>query len=506
MFGGFRDAIVLLLCLPVLVACSNGPTSPEIVTLALDSPPTNLDPRIGVDAYSERLAQLLFNSLVRKGENSDILPDLAETWEIPDPTTYIFHLRGNVRFHDGSELTADDVVYTFKSILDGTVQTSKVGAYRLVDTIEALDPQTVRFTLTEPYAPFLWNLALPAIGIVPEGAGSDFSDQPIGSGPFVFDHYIRDSEIVLRSNRDYFGEPPKLDAVRFKIVPDAVVRALELRKGTVDIALNVLPADMIEALRQEPHLEVLNSEGTNAQYLAFNLEDPLFSDVRVRRAIAHAVDREAIVKYLWRNQARLSDSLLPPENWAYSSDVSRYDYDPELARSILDDAGYDQISFTYRTSTDPLGLLVAAVLQQQFKDLGIDMRIRSNEFATFFSDVLSGNFQMYSLRWIGGNNDPDIFDFVFHSDMFPPNGANRGHYRNPEVDRWIELARRETDTEIRKAYYADIQKTLSDDLPYVNLYYTNNVAVVNERIEGMKLYLAGDYEFLTEIRVRESSE
>ena len=506
MFGGFRHAIVLFLCLPVLVACSNGPTSPEIVTLALDSPPTNLDPRIGVDAYSERLAQLLFNSLVRKGENSEILPDLAETWEIPDPTTYIFHLRGNVRFHDGSELTADDVVYTFKSILDGTVQTSKVGSYRLVDTIEALDPQTVRFTLTEPFAPFLWNLALPAIGIVPEGAGSDFSDQPIGSGPFVFDHYIRDGEIVLRSNRDYFGEPPQLDAVRFKIVPDAVVQALELRKGTVDIALNVLPADMIEALREEPHLEVLNSEGTNAQYLAFNLEDPLFSDVRVRRAIAHAVDREAIVKYLWRNQARLSDSLLPPENWAYSSDVSRYAYDPELARSILDDAGYDQISFTYRTSTDPLGLLVAAVLQQQFKDLGIDMRIRSNEFATFFSDVLSGNFQMYSLRWIGGNNDPDIFNFVFHSDMFPPNGANRGHYRNPEVDRWIELARRETDTEIRKAYYADIQKTLSDDLPYVNLYYTNNVAVVNERIEGMKLYLAGDYEFLTEIRVRESSE
>ena len=132
MFGGLRHAIVLFLCLPVLVACSNGPTSPEIVTLVLDSPPTNLDPRIGVDAYSERLAQLLFNSLVRKGENSDILPDLAETWEIPDPTTYIFHLRGNVRFHDGSDLTADDVVYTFKSILDGTVQTSKVGAYRLL--------------------------------------------------------------------------------------------------------------------------------------------------------------------------------------------------------------------------------------------------------------------------------------------------------------------------------------------------------------------------------------
>jgi peptide/nickel transport system substrate-binding protein len=506
MCGGFRHLILVLVSTFCLLACSNGPSSPDIVTLALDGPPVNLDPRVGVDAYSERIDHLIFNSLVRKSDSSGILPDLAESWEIPDATTYIFHLRSNVRFHDGRELTADDVVYTFKSILDGTVQTSKLGTYRLVDTIEALDPQTVRFTLTEPYAPFLWNLALPAIGIVPEGAGTDFSDHPVGSGPFVFEHYVRDSEVVLRSNPDYFGEAPQLDAIRFKIVPDAVVRALELRKGTVDIVLNMLPADMVEALREESHLEVLNSEGTNAQYLAFNLEDPLFSDVRVRRAIAHAVDREAIVKYLWRNQARLADSLLPPENWAYSSDVSRYGYDPELARSILDDAGYDEISFTYRTSTDPLGLLVAAVLQQQFKDLRIDMQIRSNEFATFFSDVVSGNFQMYSLRWIGGNNDPDIFNLVFHSDMFPPNGANRGHYSNPEVDRWIELARRETDVEIRKAYYADIQKTLSDDLPYVNLYYTNNVAVVNKRIEGMKLYLAGDYEFLTQIRVRESAE
>ena len=228
---GFRNAALIVLATCILVACGNPLTHPDIVTLALDSAPINLDPRIGVDAYSERLDQLLFNSVVRTGENSEILPDLAESWEIPDPTTYVFHLKRNVRFHDGRPLTADDVVYTFTSILDGTVQTAKAGTYRLLDKVEALDPYTVQFTLTESYAPFLWNLALPAIGIVPEGAGSDFSDQPIGTGPFVFGHYIRDGEIVLRSNPDYFGESPQLEAVRFKIVPDAVVRALELRKG-----------------------------------------------------------------------------------------------------------------------------------------------------------------------------------------------------------------------------------------------------------------------------------
>ena len=503
MFRGF-EIVVLSLAVYMLGACGAGPTTPDVVTLALDIAPTNLDPRIGTDATSERLTQLIFNSLVRKDEASTVIPDLAETWEMPDPTTYVFYLREGVRFHDGRALTAHDVVYTFRTIMDGTVQTAKAGTYRIVEAVEAVDDWTVRFRLKEPFAPFLWNLSLGAIGIVPEGSGLEFSDHPIGSGPFVFEHYIRDGEVLLRANPDYFGERPELEAVRFKIVPDAVVRALELRKGTVDIALNVLPPDMVVALADEPHLEILNGDGTNYQYLAFNLEDPIFRDLRVRKAIAHAVDREAIVRYLWRDQARIADSLLPPGHWAYFDGISRYEYAPDQAKAILEAAGYQNLSFTYRTSQDSTGLLVATVLQQQFKDLGIDMEIRSNEFATFYADVLAGNFQMYSLRWIGGNNDPDIFNLVFHSDMVPPNGANRGRYSNPDVDRWIELAQRETDLETRRAHYAEVQKAVSEDLPYISLWYVNNVAVYNKRIQGMKLYPAGEYEFLNEIWVEES--
>ena len=311
MFRGFQ-IVVLSLAVCMLGACGRGPTNPDIVTLALDIAPTNLDPRIGTDASSERLTQLIFNSLVRKDGSSSVVPDLALTWEMPDPTTYVFHLREGVRFHDGRPLTAHDVVYTFRTIMDGTVQTAKAGTYRIVQAVEAVDDWTVRFRLEEPFAPFLWNLSLGAIGIVPEGSGLEFSDHPIGSGPFVFEHYVRDGEVLLRANLSYFGERPKLEAVRFKIVPDAVVLALELRKGTVDIGLNVLPPDMVVALADQPHLEILRGDGTNYQYLAFNLEDPIFRDVRVRKAIAHAVDREAIVRYLWRNQARLADSLLPP--------------------------------------------------------------------------------------------------------------------------------------------------------------------------------------------------
>jgi peptide/nickel transport system substrate-binding protein len=485
-----------------LVAGCAGFGPSDMVTIAIESGPTNLDPRIGNDATSERLFELVYSFLVHRTESMELEPDLAESWETPNPTTYVFHLRDDVRFHDGRPVGAADVVYSFRTMMDGTVQTAKgATVLNLIESIEALDDLTVEFRLSEPFAPFLWNLV--AIAIMPDESGSEIAANPMGSGPFAFEHYLSDTEVVLRSNQDYYGDPPRLDTIRFKIVPEAVVRGLELRAGSVDIVVNALPADMVEVLRDDPGLSVLQSDGTNYQYLAFNLEDPLFRDVRVREALAYAIDRDSIIRYLWRNQARRADSVLPPENWAYSEDVSRYPYDPARARAILDEAGYTNLSFTYRTSQDETGRLVAAVLQEQFREIGIDMEIRSNEFATFFADVLAGNFQLYSLRWIGGNNDPDHFNFIFHSDLVPPNGANRSRYSNPQVDQWIELARREADLQVRKQYYADIQRVVSEDLPYVSLWYPDNVAVYNKRIQGMWLFPTGNFEFTSDIWIQD---
>ena len=487
-----------------LVSC-RADSGSEILTVALEAPPASLDPRIGTDAASGRLSELMFNSLVRKGTGATIVPDLAHDWDTPDPLTYIFHLREGIRFHDGRPLTSADVVYTFDSVRDGTVQTAKAGTYRLVRSVEALDRLTVRFRLDEPFAPFLWNLTAGAIGIVPEGSGAEFSENPVGTGPFAISSYVPDGEILLEANPEYFRAAPRVNAVRFKIVPEAIVRALELRKGSVDLALNALPPDVVEALRDDATLAVEQAEGTNYQYLAFNLEEAVFEDVRVRRAIAHAIDRDEIVRHLWRGQARLADSVLPPGNWAYADDVARYPYDPERARDLLREAGYSGLSVTYRTSTDETGRLVASVLQHQLAEVGIDMEIRSNEFATFYADVIAGNFQMYSLRWIGGNNDPDIFNFIFHSEAIPPGGANRGHYRNSDVDAWIEAARRESDTEARRDHYRNVQRAVSEDLPYVNLWYLDNVAVFNRRVRGIELDPAGSFDFLTTVWLEEGA-
>jgi peptide/nickel transport system substrate-binding protein len=259
---------------------------------------------------------------------------------------------------------------------------------------------------------------------------------------------------------------------------------------------------MVEVLKNDQDLNVLQAEGTSYQYIAFNLSDPIFRDLRVRQAFAYGIDRAKIIKYLWRNQARAATGMLPPNNWAYEPNVKVYPYDPEKARQLLKEAGHERLTFTYRTSQDETGRLMASILQQELLEIGVTMEIRSNEFATFFADVLRGDFQVYSLRWIGGNNDPDIFNAVFHSKMVPPNGANRGRYSNPRVDELIESSRREPDLEKRKTGYGEIQRIVAEELPYLSLFYMDNVCVYNKRIDGVSLSPAADYLFLTKVHIR----
>ena len=500
--------MLFLLLLALFLSGCTGQTSadPGIVTVALDQVPENLDPRIAQNATSQRIDELIFNSLVRKNERSEVVPDLALRWETPDPKTYVFHLRDDAKFHDGRPVTSRDVQFTFRTMLDGTVRTTKSGhPYNLIQSIEAPDAYTVVFKLKEVFSPFLWNLTLPVLGIIPDGSPTDFNRHPVGSGPFEFVHYILDDEVLLKRNENYFGDKAGVSMLRFKLIPEAIVRALELRKGTIDIALNVLTPDMVEVLKHDPGLKVMQAEGTSYQYLAFNLTDPVFRDIRVRQAFAYGIDRDKIIKYLWRGQAKPAFGVIPPNNWAHESNVRTYPYDPARARQLLKEAGQENLVFTYRTSTDDTGRLMAIILQQELKEIGVTMEIRSNEFATFFADIIAGNFQVFSLRWIGANNDPDIFNLIFNSKSVPPNGSNRGHYSNPRVDELIEFSRREVDVEKRKQAYSEIQRIVAEELPYIDLFYMDNVCVYSNRIEGIKLYPAGDFAFFSGIRLRPAS-
>jgi len=496
-------APTLLLVFAVLVplfSCSSQP-DPNTLVMIIENSPTNLDPRVGLDAQSERIDELLFDDLCTRDEHLNVQPGLAERWDIPDPLTYIFHLHRGATFYDGRPLTSRDVKWTFDSLLQGKIRSTKAAAYHPVDHIDAPDDFTVVFHLKEPFATLLWNVSDGAMGIVPFGSVDEISRHPIGSGPFRFVSAEPDKEVVIERNDRYWGEKARLQRVRFAVIPDATTRALELRKGSADIAVTSLTGDMVLALEREANLQVLRAPGTVLQYLAFNTRDPILKDLRVRQALAYAIDRAPMIHYLLRDFARPAYSLLPPESWAYNGDVPRYDYNPDRARQLLEQAGYPAVSgvrfrLTLKTSTDENPRLVAAVLQQQLRDVGIALDIRTFEFATFFSDVMRGAYQVHSLRWVGGNEDPDIFEYVFHSAKFSPHGANRTYYANPRVDALIDKARGELDQNARKQIYAEIQQILTEDLPYINLWYFENVMVHTKRVRNLTLNPPGNYDFL----------
>lgn len=498
----------LAIVLALLCGCGRK-QDPKTLTMIIESSPINLDPRVGVDAQSERIGKLLFDALVHRDENFNVQPWLAERWEIPDAKTYVFHLRRNIMFHDGRPLTSADVKWTFDSILSGKLRSPKTSTFKFVDTIEAPDPYTVVFHLKEPFSSLLWNLSDGAIGIVPNGTMDDATRKPIGTGPFKFVSATQDRDVIILRNDDYWGEKPHINRVRFIVVPDATTRALELRKGSADVAINALTPDTVVALQRDSTLVIERAPGTIYSYLALNLHDPILRDVRVRQALAYAMDRKPLIQHLWRGMARPASSVLPTQHWAYNADVPTYPHDAAKARELLDSAGYkpgrDGVRFrlTMKTSTEETTRLLAAVLQQQLREVGIALDIRSYEFATFFSDVTKGAFQMYSLRWIGGNEDPDIFDYVFESSSIPPKRANRSYYSNAKVDTLIADARSTIEQQRRRDDYLRIQQQVAEDLPYINLWYLDNVLVHTKRVTNVHISQSGNYDFLKSAELHE---
>ena len=496
-------AIALVICCLLIFGCSrSSSTDSNTLNFLLESMPTNLDPRIGTDAFSEHLDFLMFDSLLQRDDHLDLAPDLAEKWEMPDAQTYVFHLRHDVKFSNGQPLTSADVKFTFDSIISGAIRTPKRGAYALVDSITAPDPYTVIFHLRAPYASFPLNLTRQAVGVVPQNSGPDFAQHPIGTGPFRFVSLATDENIILDRNPNYFAGAPSLERIRFRIVPDALVRALELRKGSGDIEVNSLPPDTVAALARDPNLEVTRSPGTALAYISFNFDDPILAHRRVRQALACATDRQSLITYLLRGYARPADSLLPPNHWAYDGNVAHYDFDPARANSLLDAAGFprgpDGIRFhlELKTSTDESTRLLAAALQDQWHRVGVQLDLRSLEFATFYSDITRGSFQLYTLRWLGANLDPDSFEYVFSSKKTPPAGANRGHFRNPQLEVLLDEARVITDRAKRKEILSQIQQLVATDEPYINLWYYDNISVHSRRITNIQLSPGGDFDFL----------
>lgn len=504
---------VWLLVLPLLTMCACARTSPvpaSHLVVGIGNAPLNLDPGVGLDEASQRIHQLVFDSLTRIDDNLRVVPDLASSVETLDGRQYIVTLPAGVRFHDGRLLTSADVVYTYRRFLDPQFLSGRKGAYTNVVSVEAIDTHRVRFVLDSPSAAFPANLS--SMGIVPDGAGAEMTRSPVGTGPYRLVRFVPDDHVLLDRFEDYYRGAPANSGLFVKVVPDETMRGLELRNGSVDIVVNDLSPDLVHSLSTSRRLQVVTGPGTDYAYLGTNLRDPVLADVRVRRAIAHAIDRRAIIDYLRRGLGRESATIVPSMSWAHADDVDGIACDPAAARQLLDEAGYPdpdgdgpapRLRLSLKTSSTEAYRLQAAVLQQQLAAVGIALDLQSYEFATLFSDVQRGNVQLYTMIFVGGSvADPDILRRVFHSSQVPPAGFNRAHYRDAEVDRLLDAATAAQTDDERQRYYAAVQRVIARDVPLISLWTRTNVAVTNPALEGVVLSPLGDFWFLKDVRRR----
>jgi peptide/nickel transport system substrate-binding protein len=487
-----------------LAACGQERQEGDAIVVAMTNSAINLDPRLAGDDASQKAHQLLYNSLVHIDSNLRVVPELAESLEQPDPLTYIARLRHGVRFHNGRELTAEDVAYTFRSFLDPKFG-GRSGAYAIVRRVDIVDPYTVAFHLKEPFGSFPINLVM---GIVQAGSGTANIRSPVGTGPYKLVAFKPDDRVVLARFDDYYEGPAKNSGIVLKVVPDDTMRGLELRKGAVDLVVNDVVPDIVWQMQREGKLRVETGPGTDYAYIGLNQDDPILRKLEVRKAIGYAIDRDAIVKHLRRGFATTAVGIVPPMSWAFTRDVFDFTFDPAEAKRLLDAAGLRdpdgdgprmRFTLTMKTSTAEVYRIQAAAVQQDLARVGIALNVRSQEFATLLSDVVKGNFQLYTAQFVGVT-DPDMLRRVFHSSQLPAAGGfNRVHYRNADVDRLIEQASAATQDDQRRLFYGEVQRAIARDVPYISLWYKTNVAVFQPDIHGVRLSPIADFTFLKDV-------
>ena len=495
-----------------LISCSDDSNSDKQVLsekaihFGLTSAPVTLDPRYATDATSSRINRLIYQRLVEFGPDNKPMPGIA-VWKQLGDKHYRFVLVNspdndeyqslnsqsptNVsRFHHGKLLTAYDVKATYDTILDKSTASPHRNALKHIERIEVIDQQTVDFhlTQTEPLFPsFL------AIGIMPADlikSGHSFNQNPVGSGAFKFSHWPFDGQLFLRRQSDH-------QLFEFLKVKNPTVRVLKLLRGELDLIQNNLPPEHIAFLKKEPGIHFLTQIGSNYSYLGFNLQDNDTGQIQLRQAIAYGLDRNKIIQYALGNAAKKANGFFPAQHWA-GADLVDYDYDQIRAVALMSELGYSdnkRLQLTYKTSSDPFRIRIATIIQSQLKDIFIDMDIRSYDWGTFYGDIKNGQFQLYSLTWVGIKT-PDVFRNVFHSESLPPSGANRGRLMNATIDKMIETAEQEQDLTKQAKLYRLLQQELHQTLPYVSLWYEDNIAFFRNNIQGYQVSQDGNYDGL----------
>ena len=539
-----RFLLLIVLISAFCLALSCRTVDKDYVTIASPEVFTTFDTltTTASDSAAERVRNLLFNTLVKKNESFDYVGELAKDIKVSeDGKTVTFTLQDNVKFHNGKDFTSADVKYTFDEMFKANgykagafydteiekratpaaspaantnaatnANTAEVKTKRVphIVSIETPDPKTVVITVARPALRHQLLSNLVAIPIIPEGSVAQQKDNPVGTGPFKFVKFDQSQNTVeFAANENYWEGAPKVKKLRVKTVQDANSLQAELQTGGVDIAPlpSNLPPDALKSLGSVPNLKVDQFDGSNIQYVVFNAQSPPLTNVKVRQAIGYAIDRDKIINELLLGQAKIANSILPANSWAYTPGT-QYSYNPAKAKQLLQEAGYkgEPIVFKYGSANVAVNNYAQAI-QSSLTAIGLNVQIETMDVNVLRKQLAQGQFQMYTGIWIGGNQDPIFLRDLFTTGKIPGenvNCCNRSRYSNPQVDKLLQDAIDTTEQAQAKDLYGKAWNIISDELPLLPLWYPANMVVSNKRIGNIKINASGDWSFIKDITVQ----
>ena len=464
--------------------------------VALASDVVTLDPPMFTDVYSNYVSQQIHEGLFQYDFDLKVIPLLAEKLDQPNDTTYVISLRKGIKFHNGEELTADDVKFTYNRVMDPATKSPRswnlTDVLESPDKIEVLDKYMIRITLKAPFGPFLDRLTNGALQVLNkkavEAAGADYAHHPVGTGPFKYVDWKTGEYVTVQRNDDYWGEKPKLDRITFRPIPESNTRLAELESGGIDHLMDI-PTEEIERLQREGRFQVATDQAINIYYLARNTQKPPLDDPNVRRAMNYAIDREEIVKTIFAGTGLAAITPLNPNNWAHNPNVEAYKYDPSKAKELLGQSKYKGEEIELAMEQKPEQVRVAERIQAQLKEnLGIKVNLKPMEWGAFLTYIRSGeNHQMFQLGWSGGPDPDSILFPLFHSKNWGAAG-NRAFYKNDRVDELLLKAQTTVKQEDRRAMYIEAQDIIAKDAPWLTIRHGINSAAMTPKEQGFRLH------------------
>lgn len=483
----------------------------DTIKIGVDVDPNTLDPRLQTNVTVVRVGELVFSGLIELNEKLEPQPCLAESWEQKDATTLVFHLRKDVKWHDGTPFTAADVKYTYETILDKDFGSAARSRYVPIKEIVTTDDYTVQFNLSEPYAPLLTYMDHK---IVPQSAKDkpDFAENPIGTGPYKFVSWSKNNVIKLVANDSYFGGAPATKNIEIYTIPDNTTRVSALEAGDVDFIHSPLSPQDIPRMKENNKVTVFQTSGLGVTFVNFNHQAEVLKDKNVRIALAHMIDKETISKEIYQGMDTPANGAVLPASWAYSADIKDYAYDPAKGLQMLNDAGWKDTDgdgildkngkkLTIKLSThteDPNRIQALEFIQNTFASNGIDAQVSTFEWATFSADLTAGNYEV-GIVGLLNINDPDRGMYIqFHTG----GGQNYGKYSYPELDSLLDKGRAAADQSERAKLYQQASQMINDEVMWRTLVYQGYVAMYNKNLEGYTPMPSGQITAMRDAKVK----